>query len=78
MRRIFVLLAQGLDRTHRHVLRQPQKVQKPCTGGYMVATWPKKEKARYRIDSALSFAVLVPERGIEPPTFSLRMSCSTN
>ena len=31
MRRIFVLLAQVLDRTHRHVLRQPQKVQKPCT-----------------------------------------------
>ena len=31
MRRIFVLLAQVLDRTHRHVLRQPPKVQKPCT-----------------------------------------------
>ena len=38
MRRIFVLLTQVLDRTHRHVLRQPQKVRKPCTGGYMVAT----------------------------------------
>ena len=38
----------------------------------------EKQKARYRIDSALSFAVLVPERGIEPPTFSLRMSCSTD
>ena len=24
------------------------------------------------------FASLVPERGVEPPTFSLRMSCSTN
>ena len=74
MRRIFVLLAQGLDRTHRHVLRQPQK----CGNPVPVATWPKKEKARYRFDSALSFAVLVPERGVEPPTFSLRMSCSTN
>ena len=24
------------------------------------------------------YNLLVPERGIEPPTFSLRMSCSTN
>ena len=29
MRRIFVLLAQVLDRTHRHVLRQPQKCGNP-------------------------------------------------
>jgi hypothetical protein len=32
-----------------------------------------KEKARYHIGSGLSFVYLVPERGIEPPTFSLRM-----
>ena len=36
----------------------------------------KREKKATRQEVA--FCVLVPEKGVEPSTFSLRMSCSTN
>ena len=72
MRRVFLLLAQVPETAH-DAQRQPQKVQKPCAGGYMVATRTKKEKWRYRFDSVLSFAVLVLERVIEPSTNGLRI-----
>ena len=59
-------------------LRQPQKVQKPCTGGYMVATRAENKKARYRFDSAFSLCSLVGPEGFEPSTNGLRVRCSTN
>jgi hypothetical protein len=39
---------------------------------------PNAKRACCAFDSSKPLGVLVPERGIEPPTFSLRMSCSTD
>ena len=48
---------------------------KKCRNPVPAATWwlhdPKKEKARYRIDSALSLCSLVGPRGVEPRTNGL-------
>ena len=43
-------------------------------GGYMSATNEKAQRKGW----AKSLILLVPEKGIEPSTFSLRMSCSTD
>jgi hypothetical protein len=43
-------------------------------GGYMK---PKNNKAPALTEAKLLIS-LVPEKGIEPSTFSLRMSCSTD
>lgn len=45
---------------------------------YMVPTWLRKRKRGYRLMRCNPLIFLVPKRGIEPPTFSLRMSCSTD
>jgi hypothetical protein len=44
---------------------------------YTVPTRNPENKKPSREDWAKCLNLLVPERGIEPPTFALRMRCST-
>ena len=63
-------------------LRLP-RLPKPCTGGYMVAACIQdtgKKKGYWVSDRCATSCrqYLVPEKGVEPSTFALRMRCSTN
>ena len=60
---------------HKKARRQtgPQLTE----SGYTAVTRVAESKKPSRNDWAKCLNLLVPERGIEPPTFALRMRCST-
>ena len=45
--------------------------------GYPVGEYRPEKKKPSHEDWAFCLNLVVPERGIEPPTFALRMRCST-
>ena len=44
----------------------------------MCPTFGVQFKLKTKFSDDLSLSKLVPEKGIEPPTFALRMRCSTD
>ena len=71
-----VRVAQPSARTRAGLVTSGGSVAR--TAGYMVATWTPETTEPNLAGWAKSLITLVPEKGVEPSTFSLRMSCSTN